>query len=59
MDNLDDILKWLEIAQRDYDIALHLSKTFRPLPVENICYNCQQAIEKALKAILILDLFGN
>ena len=53
MDNADDILAWLAVAQRDYDIALHLSVAFRPLPIANICYNCQQAIEKALKAILI------
>ena len=53
MSNLDDAKAWLVYAQRDYDIALHLSITFRPLPVENICYGCQQAIEKALKSILI------
>lgn len=56
MDNIGDVLSWLEVAQRDYDIALHLSEVFRPLPVENICYNCQQAIEKTLKAILIFHV---
>ena len=54
MDNANDILAWLHYAQRDFDIALHLSKTFRPLPAENICYSTQQAAEKALKAILML-----
>jgi len=52
--NFDDILAWLDYAQRDYDIAVHLSQTFHPLPTENICYNTQQAVEKSLKAILIL-----
>ena len=52
--NFDDISAWLEYAQRDYDIAVHLSKTFRPLPTENVCYNSQQAVEKSLKAISIL-----
>jgi len=52
--NFDDISAWLDYARRDYDIALHLSNTFRPMPTENICYNSQQAIEKSLKGILIL-----
>jgi len=52
--NHDDISAWLVYAQRDYDVAEHLSKTFHPLPTENVCYNSQQAIEKSLKAILIL-----
>jgi len=46
--------EWLKFANRDYEVGLHLSKTFHPMPVENICYNCQQAIEKAMKGILIL-----
>ena len=46
--------EWLKFAERDYAIALHLCKTFHPMPVENICYNCQQAAEKAIKGILIL-----
>jgi len=54
VDNFSDISEWLTYAQRDYDIALHLSKTFQPLPTESICYNSQQAIEKSLKSILIL-----
>ena len=56
MDRLDDVFAWLKSARRDYDIALHLSKTFHPVPSENICYNCQQAIEKTLKAILIYNV---
>ena len=53
MNNLDDAKEWIKFAQRDYDVALYLSETFKPLPIENICYGCQQAIEKALKSILI------
>jgi len=52
--DLATVAEWLKFAERDYEIALHLSKTFHPLPVENICYNCQQATEKAIKGILIL-----
>ena len=43
---------WMNLAQRDYDIAVHLQKTFIPLPVETICFHCQQTVEKALKAVL-------
>ena len=53
MHNIEDANAWVNFAQRDYDVAVHLSKTFHPMPVENICYGCQQAIEKALKAVLI------
>jgi HEPN domain-containing protein len=54
LSRIDDVLTWLDYARRDFDIALHLSKTFHPLPTENICYSSQQAIEKSLKGILIL-----
>jgi len=53
--NLNTVNEWLKYAERDYGVALHLSKTFHPLPVENICYNCQQATEKAMKGILVLN----
>ena len=43
---------WINLAMRDYAIASHLYDTFAPLPVETICFHCQQAIEKALKAVL-------
>jgi HEPN domain-containing protein len=54
MNDFDAVNEWLKFAERDYAIALHLGKTFHPMPVENICYNCQQAAEKAIKGILIL-----
>ena len=44
--------KWMEYAKTDYDVAVH-DTTFHPLPIEIICYHCQQAGEKALKAILV------
>jgi len=53
VDNFNDARKWLEFAERDYNVAIHLNEAFRPLPVENICYSCQQSIEKSLKSILI------
>ena len=45
--------EWLKFAERDYSISLFLKENYRPLPVENICYGCQQSVEKALKAVLI------
>ena len=46
--------QWLDIAQKDFDVAKHLYEIFRPMPLEIICYQCQQAGEKALKAMYIL-----
>jgi HEPN domain-containing protein len=54
MSDLNVVNDWLKFGKRDYDIAVHLNEHFRPLPMENICYNCHQASEKAIKGILIL-----
>jgi len=43
---------WINLAERDYAIAVHLNDTFIPLPVEIICFHGQSAVEKALKAVL-------
>ena len=45
--------RWLEYAQRDLDVAKHLHQHFQPTSYEIICYQCQQAAEKALKALYI------
>ena len=47
------VMQWLDIAQKDYDVAKHLYDAFRPMPLEIICYQSQQAGEKALKAVYI------
>ena len=46
------VSEWLRYARMDYDAAMHL-RSFYPMPIEIICYHCQQAAEKALKAVLI------
>jgi HEPN domain-containing protein len=51
MPNLELANKWLEYARTDYNVAIH-DTTFHPVPIEIICYHCEQAAEKALKAIL-------
>ncbi len=50
---------WLDIAERDLGVARHLLELYRPMPLEIICYQCQQCAEKALKALYIfLDIPG-
>jgi len=44
--------RWLAQSQRDYDFAAKIEKHFWPKDLEQICYHCQQATEKALKAVL-------
>ena len=52
MPDVSHAKEWIKFAERDYAVALHLSETFHPLPTENICYSCQQSVEKSMKAIL-------
>ena len=51
MSNIELANEWLRYARMDYNIAVY-DKGFHPVPIEIICYHCQQAGEKALKAIL-------
>ena len=46
------VKEWLEYAKRDYDSALHLFENMTPPPLKIICFDCQQAAEKHLKALL-------
>ena len=55
MSNIDYVKEWIIFAERDYGVAKHLFESYQPLPIENICYGCQQAVEKALKAFLIYN----
>lgn len=48
-----EVTRWFDMAQQDQTVAAHLLENFRPLPVEIICYHCQQAAEKAIKALLL------
>ena len=52
MANLALVNEWRRYARMDCDAASHL-RNFHPLPIEIICYHCQQAAEKALKAVLV------
>jgi HEPN domain-containing protein len=46
------ILKWFAYGDRDLASANHLLSLV-PTPYENICYFCEQAVEKYLKGYLI------
>ncbi len=45
--------RWLDIANMDMGVAKHLMENYHPKPLEIICYHCQQAAEKAIKALVI------
>jgi HEPN domain-containing protein len=45
--------QWLNMADTDLGVAKHLMENYYPKPLEIICYHCQQASEKAIKAIVV------
>lgn len=45
--------EWLVLAKTDLGVAEHLDRTYYPKPLEIICYHCQQAAEKAIKALIV------
>ena len=47
-----DVLRWFEYGDADLETAEHLL-TMTRLPLEIICYHCQQAAEKYLKGYLL------
>ena len=49
----DSVDTWMKLADNDYVVAEHLYNTFRPMPIEIICFHCQQAAEKAVKAVIL------
>ena len=53
MKNKETAKEWFEIAERDLASAEFLQE-MRPIPVEIICYHCQQSAEKYLKGVLAL-----
>ena len=53
MNDSYDVNEWIRFAQMDYDAANKMAKEFRPIPIEIICYHCQQSVEKIFKAYTI------
>ena len=50
-DSLQVAKEWFEYSKRDLDSAKYLLQ-MKPMPLEIICYHCQQSAEKALKGYL-------
>jgi len=55
MDKKEELRQWFAIAEQNLRIAKHLLATFHPTPVETICNQCQQSVEKDLKGYLFLN----
>jgi len=51
MDNSQLYTEWMKYAQADFVAAVHLT-SHHPVQLEIVCFHCQQAGEKALKAVL-------
>ena len=51
MGNNELYLEWMKYAGADFTAAVHLTN-HHPVQLGIVCYHCQQAGEKALKAIL-------
>ncbi len=45
--------EWYDLAVTDLGVAKHLNSTYYPKPLEIICYHCQQAAEKSIKALIM------
>ena len=54
MDNKDVAKEWFKVAETDFASAEFL-QGMRPIPIEVICYHCQQSAEKHLKGFLALE----
>ena len=53
MDNVTQAQEWQRFAAMDLESAEYLLK-MHPVPIEIICYHCQQSAEKHLKGYLVL-----
>ncbi len=50
----DEYKDWLTFSQTDFECAKYLNGApFYPRPLNVICYHCQQAAEKAVKALIV------
>ena len=54
MDNLIRAQEWQKLAEMDLKSAEYLLN-MSPIPIEIVCFHCQQSAEKYLKSYLILN----
>jgi HEPN domain-containing protein len=52
MDNAPLVQEWVEKAEGDFFTAQVLARYKKNLKADNLCWNCQQCVEKYLKAFL-------
>lgn len=55
MKNEADVREWLRFSDMDMISAKHLNTMVHHKPLEIICYHCQQAAEKMLKALILAN----
>lgn len=54
VDQEEEYKEWLTFARTDFESAKYLDGApFHPRPLNVICYHCQQAAEKAVKALIV------
>ncbi len=54
VDQENEYKAWLSYSKMDYDCAVYLNLApMYPRPLNIICYHCQQAAEKAAKALVV------
>jgi len=53
--SIDPVQEWLALASQDEQSARFLMD-MQPLPLEVICFHCQQAAEKLLKALIAKNM---
>ena len=54
LDQMEEYKEWLTFAWTDFESAKYLEGApFYPRPLNVICYHCQQAAEKAVKALIV------
>ncbi len=52
--NKEEVSRWLYLAENDYDFSVFVRNSdYKPDPNDKICFHCQQAAEKAVKALII------
>ena len=49
------VAEWIKYSKNDLTVAKHLYDNMHPRQLEIICYHSQQSVEKALKALMVLN----
>jgi HEPN domain-containing protein len=52
---IEEAQEWRRYADNDLRTAEYIAKNMWPVPLEIVCYHCQQAIEKYLKGFVVFQ----